>query len=205
MKLKRIVKGAWRVFVEKSDRLDGKWWHRLFIVLYGIILFFVFILSFGGSYVALDKSDYFKNTSNVNVVSDLRSFAKDYSGNGVVVEDFLLVEGSLGCVDEQKNVSYLSSYNFASKTYCDPNMRGNIEKAASWFARSQSYGFATIKKGLEETLDKDTEYRYCFIPKDIGCTASNKIIKYSLAPIYYLKIIALSLLISLIVFYYLYL
>ncbi len=167
--------------------LGEKWWHRFFVVAYVIT-----ILATLGIAVALSIEGIEEKHYNINIKNNLRDFSKN-SDKSVsnTVPLFLEQGGNVGCLEDNR-INYVSVYTLEKKTFCSADILSHLDQAAEKFNGNDS--LTTEKRGdaLLDIISKDSEKRYCFISNEINCS-SDKVVLYNKNAVYYLQVVAYSL------------
>lgn len=168
--------------------LGEKWWHRFFIVAYVITSLATLGVSVALSIEGVEEKPY-----NINIKNNLRDFSRD-SDKSVsnTVPLFLKQSGSIGCLDGDR-INYVSTYALEKGSFCSAEISSHIDEAANKIVGDGSLTFEKRKELLSEALNKDTQKRYCFVHKEsIDCLSEN-VISYDKNVVYYLQVIAYSL------------
>lgn len=186
-----------------KHNLQGRWWHRFFIVLYATLMLFCTI----ATAAIISESGISKTTSNSNYTT-LKDYTKNHPESRNATIPFLRLGGEVGCVNDGK-ISYISTYSYntvlkksfdslAEATFCNANLKNNVENAISFYTNlSSSYDEIGARKVITDgvdDIDGNGDPRYCFVPKDLKCSSSD-IVKYSPNTAFYLQTIALTLVI----------
>ncbi len=159
-------------FYEIGKKLNKKWWHRMFIVFYLVvmpiiflllILIFIEIIPLNKHLLSIDNSlnHYTKYTFYTDNDS-VKSFVKKYD--------------HIGCLEKSK-VRYVSSWTLENKSFCSKDIRSNLDEVMIKLLGGSKALNEENRQKLTEILDKDTEKRYCFIHEDINCN-SEQIVGY---------------------------
>lgn len=179
-------------FAKQYRFLMEKWWHRLFVVVYVVIIVGLIVVSFLGVLVSIEESDA---TYNISVKNNLRDFSKNSDKNiANTVPLFLKQTGSVGCLEDNK-IGYVSTYVLEDETFCSADISAHLDEAAEKIIGNGTLTVDKRRELLSGALVKDTEKRYCFIPKDINCS-SDKVVSYNQSILYYLQVIIFPIIIT---------
>lgn len=165
--------------------LTQKWWHRLFIVIFSILILIILLSSLG-----ILNEELEKNENNIYIYNNLREFSKNSDpATTNTVPSFLAQKGQVGCLDNNI-LRDISTYYLEEKSVCSSDVLKNIKQIAARLneIHNTNYSTDTYEEGLKNT----TETRYCFISADVNCS-SDKIIMYKKSNIYYLTVVGYSL------------
>jgi len=194
LKNNKLIHFFKKIFIRTDINLADKWWHRLLKVIFSIITFIVFILSF------IIASSSINPTKYNSAIITLRDFTKSSSENiDNTIPEFIKIDGSTGCLDLTTNhVDYLSSYDLNLDGICNANIQKNIDKVAKLVLAEnvayRNYTSDEIKGLLQHILDTDTEHRYCFIPISVKCS-SDKIVNYRHNALFYLEALGIAIIV----------
>lgn len=174
-------------FSEAYSFLGEKWWHRFFVVVYVIVILVTFGIAAALSIEGIEEKPY-----NINIKNNLRDFSKN-SDTSVsnTVPLFLKQGGSVGCLEDNR-IKYVSAYALEEKTFCSADIPSRLDDVSQKFIGNDSSTVERRKELLSEMISKDSEKRYCFISNEIDCS-SDKVVSYSKNTVYYLQVIAYSL------------
>lgn len=207
MKIKKVI----FPFSGSYSLLEEKWWHRFFIVAYVITT-----LATLGIAVALSIEGVEEKPYNINIKNNLRDFSKN-SDTSVsnTVPLFLEQGGNIGCLEDNR-IKYVAVDTLEKKTFCSADILTHIDQASRKVLTSGSLNseskriitdeeFNNLNGGpgkvlsgeernnlLLDVISRDSEKRYCFVSADIDCS-SDRIVSYSKNIVYYLQVIAYSL------------
>jgi hypothetical protein len=185
------IKKVFFPFGKKYSYLSEKWWHRFFVVIFAVSVVLFFISSIFSSYLGIPEKKF-----NISIQYNLRDFTKTSAKDVVnTIPAFNLMDYKIGCLKDS-SINYVSTYDL-NNSVCSSDLRGNIDKVADIFMKN-NYQFADKTKSqmvqmIAEALEKDTEYRYCFLNQSIGCM-SDKIITYKKNFIFYAEVLIASVL-----------
>lgn len=166
---------------EISKKLNIKWWHRMFTVLYLVfmpIIFLILILIFN-EVIPLNKH-LLSIDNNLNDYTKYGSYAENDS-----VISFVKKHDHIGCLEKSK-VRYISSWTLENKSFCSKDVRSNMDEIIVKLSGSKALNEEN-RRQLTKILNSEVEKRYCFIHEDIGCN-SKQIVGYRKNLIFYLSV-----------------
>lgn len=186
----------------RNNNLKNKWWHRLFVTIYTLILVIIFLISL---FIFTSIGIVPPTTWNTNYTT-LKTFMNSQTENsGNAIPSFLNLPGAIGCIAENQHIEYVYEPNLRA-SYCRFNLVSHIDDAASYFHNDfyLNEDIENIKQKLL-SLDKPTsgDNSYCFISKDANCHQIGSIVKYKKNAIYYLLAIFWSIITIFIVSFFL--
>lgn len=184
MKIKQFI----FPFAKHYSFLSEKWWHRFFTVAYTVVVCGFLIVALFVSLESIGEKGF-----NTTIKNNLRDFSKN-SDKSIVntVPLFLKQGGKIGGF-ENNTIGYVSTYTLENETFCSADISSHLDEAADKIIGNGTLTVERRRDALSEILAKDTEKRYCFIPKDINYS-SDKVVSYNRNAIYYLQVLVYSLL-----------
>lgn len=192
------MKNPFSLLAEERKDIQNKWWHRLAIVFYVLTLASIFVLSFLMSLIT-EIFSVQKTTKNIGIIANLNQFTQTSSSTiDNTIPFFLQKEGDLGCIKDNQTIVYLSSYTLENKSFCNADIKGNIDVAAEALSKIYSGTKNEAKSFISALLDEESkgdEKRYCFMSKDLNCN-SYSTIKYKVNLYYYLALFGYPLLLA---------
>jgi hypothetical protein len=181
-------------FNHSNEHLKEKWWHRLFVVAFVIFVLLGLAVSIGVIGEELGSRNF-----NSTVQTNLKDFtaAQDKSVSDAT-SLFLNKYSQIGCLEDSGKISYVSTYELKNQALCSADLSAHLSDVADKIISSENisanYKNELIGK-LSQTLQEDTEKRYCFVPKNI-CASSGNIVAYKHGAIFYLQIAIYALVIT---------
>lgn len=184
------IKSIFFPFAKKYSFLEKNWWHRLFIVIYLLVISIFFLLSF-----VIVSENISEKVYNTTVKDNLRNFSKNSEKDITnTVPIFLKYGAKVGCLENDK-ITQISNYFLDENSFCSPDIPNRIDDASKKLSKNASLSIEDTKVALLSVVAKDTEVRYCFLNKNLNCS-SDKIVSYNKSFIYYLEILLYPLLLT---------
>jgi hypothetical protein len=173
-------------FAGKYGDLKERWWHRLFFVIFVLIMIGGALLSFYGWFSEFPKAKY-----NLKLGQSLDTYTRTTETDGNTIGGFVKQKGAIGCLKDN-NLNTMGSYTLETYGYCNINLKS---KEDLWIEHMMAadYTKTYTKESLKEDLKKnpgfynDNNGRVCVLATSfIDCNSTN-IIHYNPNILYYLE------------------
>ncbi len=187
------MKQRYNNFFRPDLNLNSKWWHRLFKVVFFLIISLLIVLIPISYYFLLQLKP-----SNTKIISNLNEYTKSVDSSTNVLPDFLATKGELGCLDKPaNNYKWLSEYSLSKDSYCNKDILSSLDSVLPViipnYYDNQGKEREFLKTYVINTIKEKS--LVCLINKDDrnNCEYQD-IVKYQRNYIFYIQTILFSVL-----------
>jgi hypothetical protein len=200
MNIKRIL----FPFSDYKASMETKWWHRLFVVTFALLIFSGALIALPIGFIIADEGigSYKINSKIFTTLNDFT--AKQDTSISDTVSLFTKEYSKIGCLQENGKINRLHAFTLERGAFCSADVRANLSSIADQMIETEGFyhGLSLTQQqirkdnfieGLERILSMDTEKRYCFVHHDVLECSSHNVVAYKHNIFFYAGWLAVSL------------